>query len=202
LIEISSFPVAPRSMRKIEAITASFLQLFMPKHLEKVKRLDVEHLLDVCLWSSHRFRIDLVDVLDRGVEGQVVMENQTIQFTESGWENVVRAVPRSLFTGCHEAYHVLDHAHQVLEALVNGQVRFLAARGLTTTVTYRDPEWQANHGAGALLMPLATLAPLVADLETRDARTLDINWEVQAAYGVSAQAAETRLAKLQKMKDL
>jgi hypothetical protein len=196
LIHISTFPVEPRSKGNIEAITTAYLKKFLPEHLARPNVLSVEYLLDTCIPLSHKFKIDLQQALDNGVEGQVIVEEQRIQFTEAGWQNIINAIPRSLFTGCHEAYHVIDHSGQILQALLSGQVRFLAARGASAPITYRNPEWQANHGAGAFLMPAVTLVPFVKGLMQDGAGLFDYIWEIQRAYGVSAKAAETRLVKL------
>lgn len=139
MITVSSFPVAARTKAHIENITTNYLREHMPQHLAAPGTLDVEELLDVHLSRSHGFRIDLVPQLENKVEAQVVLQELTIQFTETGWERVIAAVPRSLFTGCHEAYHVIDHSDQILGALLADEVSFLAARNMGAPKIYCDP---------------------------------------------------------------
>jgi len=194
MISIDSFSVEPRSKFDIEAITLQYLQRYLPACLERPRVLDVERLIDVSLSDSHHFMQMCVSDLDEGVEAEVDIIEKKIRFSEAGWEGVIGGNPRSLFTGAHESFHVIDHAQQVLNALLNGDFQVRAARG--SRPTYCDAEWQANHGAGAFLMPKTTFVPFVASLKERQALPFDITWEVQRAYGVSRQAAETRLVKL------
>lgn len=57
---------------------------------------------------------------------------------------------------------------------------------------YYSAEWQANYATGALLMPRRTLIPFTKSL----AEGGDLLSEVARKYGVSHEAAETRLSKV------
>jgi len=190
-----SFVAEPRSKTNIEFITQKYLKRTFPDHLVKLTRLNVERLLDVKLYQTHNFGIEIVESLGEGVEALTEPFDGKIKFSKEGWNKLIQKRPRSLFTGCHEAYHVIDHSEQLLRTDLEVVLkRIILYRG--NIPTYQDPEWQALHGAGALLMPLPTFIPFVNKLQKRGAKFFDILREITRYYGVSQQAAETRLAKI------
>jgi hypothetical protein len=192
MVSIHSFTVQPRSRFDIESITLNYLQRYIPSHVQRPGRLDIDFLIDVCLSRSHGYTLEGEEALDRDVEAETDIIERKVRFTNEGWQQVLNDVPRSRFTAAHEAYHVIDHAQQITSALLSGNIHLVAARG----PTYCDAEWQANHGAGAFLMPLETLRPFVKGFVARGALPFDINAEVARTYGVSITAAETRISKM------
>jgi hypothetical protein len=93
---------------------------------------------------------------------------------EDVYEGALRDEPRHRFTVAHEAGHAIMHV---------GTLNRLPA-SFGKVVTYRDPEWQANRFAGALLMPRHLV---------RECKNIE---EIMRRFGVSREAAATRIKTL------
>jgi IrrE N-terminal-like domain len=93
---------------------------------------------------------------------------------EDVYDGALRDEPRQRFTVAHEAGHAIMH--------VGTLNRVPASTGKVPT--YRDPEWQANRFAGALLMPRHLV---------RSCQTVQ---EIMHRFGVSREAAVTRVKTL------
>lgn len=109
--------------------------------------------------------------------------------SEDTYEGLRLNLPRARFTLCHEIVHVFVHTAQVLRL---GQIphRVSALYRRKTHKIYEDVEWQADAGAGALLMP----APVV--FEALDGSIHSAVPRLETYYGVSSDAAERRIASI------
>uniref|UniRef100_E6VH73 IrrE N-terminal-like domain-containing protein n=1 Tax=Rhodopseudomonas palustris (strain DX-1) TaxID=652103 RepID=E6VH73_RHOPX len=93
---------------------------------------------------------------------------------EDVYDAAVADNPRHRFTVAHEAGHALMH--------VGTLNRMPASDGKVPA--YRDPEWQANRFAAALLMPRQLV---------KKCRSVE---EIMQRFGVSREAAELRIKTL------
>jgi hypothetical protein len=168
--------------------------------LKKPVPLDVVTLIDVVLSKEFGFQtcIEFDHDFPDGTEAQLNIFKRTIEFSESGYDALCCGNPRSRFTGAHEAYHCIDHFPNIMRDGVSSLLeRLCLCRNQNRTIKkYEDPEWQADHGAGALLMPFQTVLLFIESLRKGEAGRLSIVWEVANRFKVSEAAAETRLVKL------
>lgn len=115
--------------------------------------------------------------LPRGVEACWVPDTVTLIVRQSVYKAACAEEPRALFTIAHELGH-----------LALGHRRTFNRDTRTTCEVFEDSEWQANTFAGAFLMPLELI-------RAHGVKTVA---DMMSVFGVSAQAAEIRLAKLRK----
>lgn len=109
--------------------------------------------------------------------GCTIPSERTIQIREDVYLRACEGCGRDRFTMAHEAGHLL---------LLDGK-SLSHARSDTEVVTYRDPEWQADAFAGALLMPAEMITQMNAV-------------EVAVIYGVSDQAASYQKDAIERMR--
>ncbi len=195
MVGINSFIVAPRSKVAIDHRVKEYLSSIIPIHLTAPSILNVEELLDVHIPRTHGFKVELCENIGPDIEGITLPLEKKMKFTTREFERIVLHVPRSLFTGAHEAYHVIDHAAQMRSWDADDWINSIALHRKKMPIYY-DPEWQANYGAGALLMPKNTLEPFISILVKRKATSEDIYYEITKAYGVSSDAARVRVSAL------
>ncbi|KAB7782195.1 ImmA/IrrE family metallo-endopeptidase [Methylorubrum populi] len=86
-------------------------------------------------------------VLDREVmgsrHGQMDPAERTVALRLDVYEGLIAHRGRDRFTACHEIGHAVLHGSRLNRL----------GPGMRPPAAYRDPEWQANTFAGALLMP-------------------------------------------------
>lgn len=190
-----SFSVAPMSKADIESVAFNYLNLICPRHLKKPGQLNVERILDIDIYRTHGFTKLINDSLDEDIEALTNHFAKVVEIKSSVQLGIINDEPHYRFTACHEAFHVIQHSPQILSWNTQDYLEALSLpRG--ECPIYRDPEWQANCGAGALLMPAKTLYSLFFTLKNKNANDISIISEVAKIYNVSNQAAETRLVKL------
>lgn len=90
----------------------------------------------------------------------------------------------------NEAYHGLQHRHQIKNLLIDTGKLVLYRR--SQLVPTEDPEWQANVFASCILMPTRTVQ-MVAN-EAHGKLIEDMMW----LFGVSKTAAKVRLSQLRR----
>lgn len=172
----------PTSHLKLDRWAIEFTRQFTPEVWDG-QPINVERLLDVVLMAPP-FNIDVwIEPLPPGVEGITDPPNRLLISPE-----VYEALPyeaRARFTGTHEAVHAVMHLPHLKDAYHSSSLPKLYRRD--EIYTPRDPEWQANRGAAAILMP----APLVWDvIEEHGASPTAIT----ERFGVSVTAARNRLS--------
>lgn len=119
--------------------------------------------------------------LPPGVEACFDPDSLTIYFDEGTYRGIRNNHPRARFTAVHELGHCLL-AHKKL-----------ANRGVGQPMqVFEDSEWQANQFAAEFLMPLSVIKTL----------RLYSPAQVMNAFGVSFDAASTRLKQLRKRNEL
>jgi hypothetical protein len=196
-----NIPFDGRSKRNIEMITERFLEKVSPDLLKKPAPLDVEKFLTYDLLRQCNIRLEIVenDEIGTFVEGMYDPFENKIIFSEKGFSDLIGGNSRSRFTGAHEGYHAIDHGKQIRLMPPNillDNLYLCRQKKVRTIPQYQQAEWQANYGAGALLMPRRTLEIVIRDIGSNKNRTFDPVWEVSAVFKVSEQAAKIRIEKL------
>ena len=151
--------VKPRSRVWIEQRAEAVLQRLIPEKIPLTGPVDILRIFD---------RLDLIDPnLIPGVEdlngdllgqmspsGEVFLSPQT-------YAGVLDGSPRARFTTAHECGHAVLHFSQLKSKLTDGGMRLYRRSELPA---YRDPEWQANAFAAAILMPAVAVRRLVENV--------------------------------------
>ena len=190
-----NYTVAPLSKNEIDNIVTNYLQICCPRHLQEAGQLDIEELLDIHIFKMHGFVKGISCNLGTGVEALTLPLEKRIEISERTFNGIASGDPHYRFTGCHEAFHVICHAEQMLNWGV-ADISNSIALAREQPPAFVKPEWQADHGGGAFLMPRSTFIPFVENLKKRRAFRRDIIHEIMRIYNVSYKAAEVRLSKL------
>ena len=184
--------VLPRSRSDIERKTEMFLREVDPVHLKMPKKLDIMSILEIDLMDLGLF-VEIVPELHGNREACLVPDDRKILIPRRIHESAMDDNPRARFTVAHEIYHAIDHFKQF--------TKFNLARKKYVDKlefkVYMDPEWQANWGGAALLMPRKTIIPFFNGLQRRGMGINEIIEEIQKVYVVSRIAARKRLEKLE-----
>jgi len=182
--------VAPMKKREIENRVHRLLAAVSPKTLESPGPTPMEEIAEFSapLHLGYSFEPrDLGHALGMMIPGkppEVLLDLST-------YEDLLLEMHRARFTAAHETGHADLHAHQLVDAMVSmrpGQGT-LYRRPRRELQAFRDPEWQANYYAGCMLIPGATLLPLLRQ-GVRDPGQISI------IYNTSLEVAEIRLQKL------
>jgi hypothetical protein len=162
--------VLPRSRNSIDRWADGFLAKHYPNLLDTPGRLPVLELLDIVLFRDYGISSG-VESLPPGVEGVV-------------YAGIVNGVARDRFTGAHEVFHAVQHLRELKVRYESaGRLQLFRRKDMPA---YRDPEWQADWAAAALLMPARVVWRLIADNGPRP----DV---LQDAFGVGFQSACIRI---------
>jgi hypothetical protein len=192
--DLEGVPVAPLSMRNIETITEDYLRKYHKGNLDRPSALDADTFLTVSLQQSHSFMLDIVAALDNpSIEAQTLMLERRIQISHTCFNNLGADEGRARFTVCHEGMHVILHSEQYQALALNPARLRKRNRG-----TCANAEWQAEHGAGALLMPMNTLVPFICLLEKQGCADFSILQDIADVYKVSFSAAQARVRQILK----
>lgn len=171
---LQGFKVAPKSAGEIAGLASRVRKLFGVSGPEFNPERALESL------TSYGVTLDVVHDQDsdlpRGVEACWLPDIVTLVVRESVYKAACAREPRAIFTVAHEIGHLaLGH-------------RRTFNRDSTNCKVYEDSEWQANTFAGEFLMPLDLIREKKAFTAER----------IAEIFGVSIQAAETRVSKLKK----
>jgi len=194
-IDAEGIPVAGLSMQEIELKMERYLKEYHPETLgKKPVPLDVDKLLEVSLFQSHGFKEDLIKAFDNPkIKARMRPIERTVQITQTCYHRIGADDGYARFNGVHEASHVILHAHQYEEFFIN------PARMIKREChIYESAEWQAEHGGGALLMPLRTLIPFMENLIQKQYDYDSIVTAIMDTYKVSKKGAMSRLRQLPK----
>lgn len=182
-----SFMVPPQSKKSIDKIAEKYLSLTHPEVLIKAQPLNVERLLTVSLGKTHDVAVHIVPNLRTNVEAETELWQREILIPEETLRKINAGDGRARFTGCHEAMHVILHATHV---------QYVSAARAEFIPAYRDPEWQADYGAAAFLMPRTTFIPFCNERVLRGMNLTEIVEDIRDTYQVSATAAGIRFDTL------
>lgn len=193
---IEKVPMPPLSAAAIEKKTLEYLKKYCSCHLSDPGTLTCFELLET-IHTSHKYRLLTVEKFpDRRIEARTNFFTRTIEVTASFEERLLSGDGRSLFTLAHECSHVLFHSEYVINELQT------AARtidfGTREIKCFESSEWQAEHGGGALLMPIPTLIPLIRSCVEKSHHMETIIEIVSDTYGVTESAAKARINAVSK----
>lgn len=188
---LESIAVKPLSKRDIEVKAIGYLQSFQPEALNKPKPVDVERILDYGIQHSHGFSPRIVKHFDNpSIEAQTNLNKRCIEVTDECYD-ALNCPGRHRFTVCHEIGHVILHFEQLMLADTT-----LHRKSRAQLKTYEDPEWQAEHFSGAILMPLTTMFPTYIRMVRAGLSFEEVSLEISNQYFVSVSAAATRIKKI------
>lgn len=168
------YQAPPRSGANIEDLADAVRQAF---GLSNVDFFPVVRLVELGLpYLNPDILFDVVEVDLLGARmGAVNPLTGAFMIREDVYDGAVRDEPRHRFTLAHEVGHAMMHV---------GTLNRLSTSFGVAVPTYRDPEWQANRFAGALLMPRHLVG---------QCRSVD---EIMGRFGVSREAAVARIKTL------
>jgi hypothetical protein len=113
------------------------------------------------------------DILPQGELGErhgaVDRERRILYLREDVYDGLLNNRGRDRFTACHEMGHVILHGGTLNRRMPN-----------TRVAAFRNPEWQANSFAAAILMPRNMALTLASHMAFRE------------AFGVTESAAKVR----------
>jgi IrrE N-terminal-like domain len=180
--------VEPLSKRLIERDATFVLMKYYPDLLCEPGIFPVLEFFDHIL--KDEFHLDSgVELLSDGIEGMTWPDGRVL-VSEETYEGADRGIGRPRFTIMHECYHGIKHRQQIKKALVDTGELVLYRR--QNIEAFRDPEWQANWFAGAILMP----REMVIKLSKKTPRQ-KLSQVIKDRFGVSLKAAEVRIQKLE-----
>ena len=145
---IDKIPVFPSSYEEIELECLHFLKSSFPENIEKPTILDVLSLEDHLF--GYKLAID-DSLTGTNIEGYTDFIGKAFYIPLKTYDALLRGYNnnRERFTTTHEAGHILLHRN------IFENKSIVAARVAGGKIaSYRNPEWQANAAAAALLMPL------------------------------------------------
>ena len=138
--------VEPRSRVDIEKIAQRVLRELVPNYGEgRVPVHDVFESLD--RWDKRL--TPGVEDLETGNLGEMTPTGDVL-LSPATYEQLVMHDPRARFTTSHEVGHAILHFKQLNSNLKNNNRKLYRRNSIPA---FRDPEWQANAFAAALLMP-------------------------------------------------
>lgn len=180
--------VAPMSRAEIEADARKVIERFHPGLLDTAGEFPIVDFFDHDLPEAYGLSTGVAELGD-GIEGLTFPDGR-VQVSEETYTSAVRGNGRARFTIAHEAYHGIRHRNQIRRQMARYGELTLKRR--VNVPAFRDPEWQANVFAAALLMPADAVRALAAEGGPRG----ELTGEIQRRFGVSWSAAEIRIDTL------
>jgi hypothetical protein len=169
------------------------LSRFQPEVLQGKAPFDVERFAELHLESLTGVEFDLTPELPHGIDGVTNTEKLRVNVELAEIPTNFRYYRSTL---AHELGHAFIHTpvlrkrkenEEFTEAKDQGPALYRAA----TVPLYRNPEWQAWHFAGALLMPKEALL-----IKLKECR-MDLN-AVADFFQVNSSFVSSRLKKVQR----
>ncbi|MEM5817365.1 MAG: ImmA/IrrE family metallo-endopeptidase [Desulfitobacterium hafniense] len=186
MVKVGKVPVVPAlSCSAIERKARQLIQLSYPELLGTPGAFPVDHFFERKLRAILRFDYD-VAALPPGIEGVTDPIDRVLTLSPDTYDALQLGDGRARFTTAHEIGHVTLHPKYLREIIVDKRGALRLCR--SDIPPYRDPEYQANAFAGALLMPAVHVARMLSSGEGIGGlvRTFNVSW----------QAAEVRVNKL------
>jgi hypothetical protein len=183
--------VSPRSRASIEAVAGRFLADYVPECLASPRPTPTVKIFDQVLpligFVAH------VGELAPGLEGITDCVEREITLPPHVYRGMELGNGRCRFVGGHEFGHALLHVDELGARAglkyANGCDVLLARR--SDIKAYKNPEWQADVFAAAVLMPESMVRLVVRDVP-RDRMVA----AVMKTFAVSRPAAQYRLERL------
>lgn len=185
-------PATGRSGLEIDRYALQIIKQYQPKVLDYPQPFDVEaffefELEDICGLEVGYGHLPL------GVYGVTDSQNKEVIVSKELMDSPSQ-LPFARSTIAHECGHSLIHVpefemrKQVIRSIQDNKNVALAMYRKEQIPTYRNPEWQAHHFSGALLMPECTVRMAIRDLATEE--------DLMEIYGVTGAFVRSRLKAL------
>lgn len=153
--------VAPMSRGRIEAIARELVEIVQPEVLTGGAAFPILEICEGGALEQVTGFVFGVENLPYGSEGQTRPGSPgELVISPAVYDALGRDDGRARFTLAHELGHVVLHATQ-LQAM-NRQIGELVLHRRFSLPAYRDPEWQADQFAAALLMPMDGVRAVIA----------------------------------------
>lgn len=170
------FVVTPRKKADIYALASAVREVFAGI-MGGSPWVPLDRVLELLPEFLPGFNYEVCEQHEMGADhGQTDPDSLLIRLREDVYEGMCRGAGRDRFTVAHELGHLFLHQGQRPTA-------FARVGDVATSPIYRNSEWQADTFASALLID----EKIISRFETLQ--------EVQAAFGVSQQAAKARFKK-------
>ena len=173
--------VSPLSRIQIDAWGEAFLERHFPELLRGPGPLPIRKIVDIILPRDYGIDVGVADMTG-AVEG-ICEPPDRLTLRSDVYDGLDGSGP-DRFTGAHEVVHAIGHLPQ-LNARYESSVRVPVYRR-SRVRAFEDPEWQANRGAAALLMPASVVWQLLQRWGNDPSALVD-------AFGVSVTAARFRI---------
>lgn len=183
--------VPPMSCEDAEKWGEKIVRGFRPELFLRPGPFPVPEFFEFHLVEKYHIKTGPAD-LPPGVEG-VTSPDGTIQLAGDVYDAMFMDNPRARFAAAHEGAHGIVHLPTLRRLnckLIEGSSPSLYRR--QELPAYRDPEWQANRIAAAVLVPVESLRALTA----RFGKDLDA---VVQVFLVSWTTAQRRLLELERL---
>ncbi|HEY1191896.1 MAG TPA: ImmA/IrrE family metallo-endopeptidase [Gemmata sp.] len=181
--------VAPLSRADIEQEATAITQRCYPHLLTSPGAFPIVRFFEFILPDMFDLETGVCDLGD-DIEGMAFPDGRVF-VSEETYRAACRNDGRPRMTMAHESYHGIRHCSQLKTQLVHTGGLVLYRR--PSIPAYRDPEWQANVFASALLMPAVAIRKIV---EAGNLATWERATVIASQFQVSLKAAEVRLKTL------
>lgn len=171
------------SAEKIELEAEVFLRHTYPKLLNIPSPFPVQDFFERDLPKSLGYDY-AVQSLPEGVEATTDFIAKEMVLSEGTYSHLLENDGRARFTVLHETGHIVLHANYIEGLVGRGGIRL----NRTQIPAYKDPEWQANYFAGAVMMPRKHLIIML-----KQGKSV---MEIAKLFQASRHAVEIRLMKL------
>jgi hypothetical protein len=182
--------VSPLRLTAIEDFASKVLATYYPHHRTYPAAFPVVEFFEHVLPEHWPHLQTGTAELDNGAEG-MAYPSGLILVCPKTYAGAVRGEGRDRFTMAHESFHGIQHTRQLKTRLADLGSVPLFRRGVNIK-PFRDPEWQANCFASAILMPADAVCALANSL----ASPLLLVGEMVKTFKVSNSAATVRLKVL------
>lgn len=186
----AKLPLAPPLSRlNIETIALDLVRDRVPQLLTEPGAFPVIDFVEYELYQLHGYRTWSSE-LTLGVEAVTIPQQKTLYLREDVYEALTEDQGRARFTATHEEGHVWLHRGLRTYSRRGEQLGLFRKAEIPA---FRDPEWQANQFAAAVLMPAPAVRVLVAREGTNPGALAE-------TFKVSAAAARIRLQTLEELR--
>ena len=183
--------VHPRSRNDIEKMASRLIKAHYPDLLRVPGAFPIDEFAEFICPEVYGFSIGPSDLLSH-IEAVTNPKRKVTFLRPDVYDGLLDGDNRARFTTCHELGHLLLHSNVDSDFTASSQVRFFRKEELPP---YRDPEWQADNFAGALLMPLPALDVYIAQYGS------ELN-DLARKFHVSTDAAKVRIGILTRTRKL
>lgn len=141
------------------------------------------------------FDTEIDSDLPHHIQGETDCINKRLSISDRTYDGIIRGRGRDLFTLAHELGHVYLHSPFMNMVYREKSIDAHTLRRETKEIKhFENAEWQANMGAGALMMPLDDAVQFLVARKIHNYEDIQGHFaEAALIFNMSKQAAEIRL---------